>query len=84
MCRLKKFVISCPRQLEQFHVDQPERHVLLMSFGSEVNVNGGGEATSHANQHFGALERKSFDDFINDGKELARNYHLTPLSNSYT
>ena len=72
------------RQLEQLNIDQPDKPVMLAVFGSELDVKGGGEfTTSQRTSRFTGCDRATYDDLINKGKELARNYHLKPLSDSY-
>nr|KAG5688943.1 hypothetical protein BaRGS_031342 [Batillaria attramentaria] len=72
------------RQLEQLHVDQPDKEVMLVTFGSEVDVRGGGDWVNQpATPRYAALDRQTFEDLTNKGKELARNYRLGPLNDSY-
>ena len=77
-------VLSISRQLEQLNIDQPDKPVMLAVFGSELFVKGGGKFTkSQRNSRFSNCERATYDDLINKGKEMARNYQLKPLSESY-
>ena len=76
--------LFCPRQLEQLNTDQPDKPVMLAVFGSEVDVKGGGEFTSSStNSKFSNCDRATHEELINKGKELAANYRLKPLSESF-
>lgn len=72
------------RQIEQMHIDQAEKSVMLVTFGSEVDVKGGGNWVERAaTLRYTALERETFQSLTEKGKELARKYRLSPLSDSF-
>ncbi|KAL8583824.1 hypothetical protein ACOMHN_040293 [Nucella lapillus] len=71
------------RQLEQMNADQPDKPVMLSSFGSEMDVKGGGKMARKGTSHFGSLDRASYDDLIQKGKDLADKYTLKPLRDSF-
>ncbi|KAL8583825.1 hypothetical protein ACOMHN_040294 [Nucella lapillus] len=71
------------RQLEQMNADQPDKLVMLSSFGSEMDVKGGGKMALRGTSHFKSLHRASYDDLIQKGKDLADKYTLKPLRDSF-
>nr|KAG5714795.1 hypothetical protein BaRGS_000283 [Batillaria attramentaria] len=73
------------RQLEQLHTDQPNKHVMVVAFSSDVDVIGGGDWSGEGTTpSFTSLSSATFDDLVSKGKELARNYNLKTLTDSYS
>ncbi|XP_076442236.1 circularly permutated Ras protein 1-like isoform X2 [Babylonia areolata] len=81
--RLKCIQEGVERQLELMREDHPDKPVMLATFGSEVNVKGGGTFTGTPTSRFTGLDNTSYEDLINMGKELSRKYHLKPLADSF-
>lgn len=82
--RLQCIKEAVQRQLEQMNTDQPDKPVMLTTFGSEMDVKGGGNMAQGGESHYASLDRVTYDNLITKGKELAEKYRLKPLTDSYS
>ncbi|KAL3873143.1 hypothetical protein ACJMK2_036297 [Sinanodonta woodiana] len=79
--RLDAIKEAATRQLDSLKIEQPDKRVVLITFGSEVYIWGDGSLTS-AIIHTGSC-LDDYDQLINIGKEYASNMMPAPLSISY-
>ncbi|BFZ11808.1 hypothetical protein BsWGS_14847 [Bradybaena similaris] len=80
--RLQCIKKAIQRQIEQLKEEHPSKQVLLVEFDSDVNVKGGGIAATSF-PRFQQLERKTFNDLLQVGTDLSRDYPLKSIEESF-
>ncbi|XP_041351895.1 circularly permutated Ras protein 1-like [Gigantopelta aegis] len=70
------------RLLEQLRIEQPEKPVMLVTFGSEICIYGDGSAKQKS-FYGSSAESRDFDKLIEKGISYARKIQLRPLDEAY-
>ena len=70
------------RLLEQLKIEQPSKHIMLVTFGSEVSTHGDGSATKKLFYGSDAISY-DFDKLIEKGDSSAQQFHLRTLDEAY-
>ncbi|XP_076463933.1 LOW QUALITY PROTEIN: circularly permutated Ras protein 1-like [Babylonia areolata] len=72
------------RQVEQLHEDQPHKKTMVVEFSCNVDVVGGGEvARPGITTSFKDLSARTFEQLVQQGQDLATQYQLKPLEESF-
>ncbi|XP_041351897.1 circularly permutated Ras protein 1-like [Gigantopelta aegis] len=70
------------RLLEQLKVEQPEKSVMLVTFGSEIRIHGDGSETQDS-FYGSAAESSDFDRLIQKGISSTEKFQLRTLAEAY-